>query len=217
MLRTLKIITAAENANLVTRAAVKIELSIGDDQDKYDAWINSAIAQMSAEAVEYCRRTFPVETVQETILRDGWCSGWRDRRPEVLSLQRWPLVGITSVVANGTAFTADTDFTKDDANGFLIRLSSSGNTMSWWGSLWPLVITYQAGYAAIPADLQGAMLRAMTMRFKGRNRDPMLMSTGGPDPGDNQRFWVGALPNQKGPFPPEIAMVLDRYRAPRFG
>lgn len=71
-------------------------------------------------------------------------------------------------------------------------------------------------YTRIPDDLVEAVLRLMTMRFKGWKRDPMLMSETNQTSGD-RRYWVGNLPGQDSAFPPEIAKILDNYRVPVVG
>jgi hypothetical protein len=51
-----------------------------------------------------------------------------------------------------------------------------------------VTITY--GQTKIPDDVVDAALRLVTMRFKQKGRDPMLMSQSQPNLGD-KRWWVG--------------------------
>lgn len=74
-----------------------------------------------------------------------------------------------------------------------------------------VVITY--GFNQIPDDLVDACLREITERFKGKGRDPMLMSQNQPGLGD-QRWWIGGAPGQSGAFPPEVESLLAPYRVP---
>ncbi len=79
-------------------------------------------------------------------------------------------------------------------------------------------IQYTAGYftpgsGSPPADLEMAVLRLVTARFKARGRDPFLKSQGEPNIGTEQ-YWVGAMPGQTGAFPPDIAATLEKYRVP---
>lgn len=74
-----------------------------------------------------------------------------------------------------------------------------------------IAITYT--YNQIPYDLVDATLRLVTMRFKQRGRDPMLVSESQPNLGD-RRFWVGTVPGQKNAFPPEIEALLSSYCIP---
>ena len=72
-------------------------------------------------------------------------------------------------------------------------------------------VCYVSGYAAIPADLQEAALRAITARNAARGRDPMLRELDQPAAG-HQQFWVGTAPGQRGGFTGEIADLLDAYK-----
>ncbi len=65
----------------------------------------------------------------------------------------------------------------------------------------------------IPDDLQDACLRLITARFTSRGRDPALIEKSNPATG-SQRFWAGTSPGQKGALPPEIALLVEHYRAP---
>jgi hypothetical protein len=285
--RALKIITPAKTYDLVTLAQVKAEIDLTKDDG--GAWIQSAISQMSSLASNYCRRVFPIEVVQETILRGGhgWGRGSCDSSPQSIRLRRYPIVLVQSLVECGTSLTEGTDFLVDQESGLLTRLRG-GNPTVWWAS--SLVITYAGGYATlasktaaipsppqitvdtpasfeldcgvidgsgkvfaavpagplegqytfsadgqytfnaadegdsvtiksagtnIPGDIQRAMLRLMTMAFSGKGRDPMVKSRSQGQM-STEELWVGPLPGQDGPFPVEIARVLDRYRGPRF-
>lgn len=65
----------------------------------------------------------------------------------------------------------------------------------------------------VPPDLTDITLRLITARFKAKDRDPMLVSQDTDGVG-TQRWWVGGTPGQTGPFPPEIAGLLDQYNMP---
>jgi len=74
-----------------------------------------------------------------------------------------------------------------------------------------LTVTY--GTADVPADLQEICLRLVTARYKSRDRDPALVQRETPGVGV-ERWWVGQVPGQTGPFAPEIEYALDQYVAP---
>lgn len=115
-------------------------------------------------------------------------------------------VGDTQTLVYGT------DFTIDAAKGWLIRLNSWTGVSTRWEAE-PVMVQYQAGYAPIPSDLDDAVLRLITLRFRGKGRDPMLVEqTQGPM--GTQRYWVGNTPGQRGQFPPEIESLLQTYRVP---
>lgn len=104
------------------------------------------------------------------------------------------------------------DYTIDVKLGALIRINQFTGMPEKWEAE-PVTVQYQAGYAAIPADLIEATLRLVTMRVKGRGRDPMLKSEGEPGLGQ-QQWWIGPVPGQNGALPPEIQALVQSYRVP---
>ncbi|MDE3038940.1 MAG: hypothetical protein KGJ21_10900, partial [Pseudomonadota bacterium] len=139
-----------------------------------------------------------------------------------LQLSRWPLVSVATVtdtVAVGITNTlvAGTDFMIDAARGWLTKIDPNTDHPTGW-SPDQYTIEYTAGYfeagsGAPPPDLEMAVLRLVTARFKGRGRDPFMKSQGEPNIGTEQ-YWVGAMPGQTGAFPPDIAATLEKYRVP---
>ena len=122
-----------------------------------------------------------------------------------------------SVSSLGTlsALTAGTDYLPDANTGLVTRLDS----MTAYPTSWPvtqIVATYQAGYATIPLDIVDATLRAVSGRFVGRGRDPLLKSQEQPGIG-HQTYWIGTAPGVRGAFTEEIADLLDNYRIPVTG
>ena len=104
------------------------------------------------------------------------------------------------------------DYTIDATKGWLIRLNSFTGVAAGWEAI-PTTVRYQAGFATIPGDLVYACLRMVTDRYYGRGRDPRLVEQTQPSLG-TRRWWTGAMPNQSGPFPPEIEAILAPYRVP---
>ena len=72
-------------------------------------------------------------------------------------------------------------------------------------------ITY--AQRVVPDDLVDICLRLVVARFRARGRDPMLMQRDTPDIG-TERFWVGGVIGQDGPFTPDVISALDTYRVP---
>lgn len=292
MFRTIKVLTPAKTYDLVDRATVKSEFGLSSSDATEDAWIGQAITQVSALIAMRTGHVFPIEIVQEGVAR-RYTSDFFDAGNSGaigMKLNRWPVVRFQSFTANSMAQTEGTDFAVDYDSGLLIRLSSSGAAIPWYGFGYPFALTYASGHAiktvqasnipappatitiadfeldcgmtfavdgaaltavgadpmagqytvsssgaylfnasdagkavnitwaktAIPGDIVLATLKAMTMRYKGRRRDPLLIQQTQGQMGD-QRFWVGSLPNQDGPFPPEIEQMLEPYRQRRFG
>lgn len=74
-------------------------------------------------------------------------------------------------------------------------------------------LTLDFASKAVPPDLVDVTLRVITGRHHARGRDPLLVSIDTDDVG-TKRWWVGGSPGQTGPFPPEIAGMLDQYNMP---
>lgn len=210
--------------DLIDLATVKDELDIEPADTSQDLRLARAITEESLVIASYCNRVFALETVQDQIYPE------RDAYPyqvpggvAPLQLSRWPIAGdVTSVVIVDPPGTATTliegqDFLTDAARGWLIRLDQYTGYPTRWDPVMTTVV-YPAGYAqgtaGIPADLSGAALRLITARWKARGRDPLLMSRDQPGALGQERYWVGGVPGVKGPFPQEIAAVLDLYRVP---
>ncbi len=217
------VLTAASDYDLTTLANIKDDLAIPSTDTSSDTTLARFITEQSALVAQYCNRVFPIETVQDVIYPD------RDPYPyqvtgmlSELQLSRWPVVSVTSVtdtVAVGVANTliSGTDYQVDAARGWLTKVDPNTGYPTGW-SPDQYTVQYQAGYfeagsGSPPADLEMAVLRLVTARFKARGRDPFLRSQGEPGVGQEQ-YWIGALPGQTGPFPPDIAAVLEKYRVP---
>ncbi len=217
------VVTPAANLDLTTLASIKDDLAIPASDTSSDATLARYVTEQSALVARTCNRVFAIEAVQDQFFLE------RDLTPHMLlqrlpalQLSRWPLVAVTSVTEDGVALNPGADFLADPASGRLLRLDDDGTVRPWHAVT--VVVAYQAGYLlpgepplagaqSLPADLETAVLRLVTARFKARGRDPFLKSQGEPGVGQEQ-YWIGALPGQTGPLPPDIAAVLDKYRVP---
>lgn len=221
--RTTTVVAAAASQNLITLDAGKAELGIqGATQD---AWLTSAIAEISAVMAAYVEPVvFPEEDLRDVFYSSstGYCSGEsgfvpgylsgsfsQPPQPSSLQLGRWPVTELTSIVgSDGILLVQDTDFILDARKGTLRRIS--GGVVTTWFSF-PITVLYSAGYETIPADVQMAAKRLLTQRYYAKGRDPTQRATNDPDEG-SQEFWIGTLPGQDGALPPEVSGILDRYR-----
>ncbi|MDE3017032.1 MAG: hypothetical protein KGI29_08975 [Pseudomonadota bacterium] len=217
------VLTAASSYDLTTLENIKDDLAIPGTDTSSDATLARFITEQSALVAQYCNRVFPIETVQDVIYPD------RDPYPyqvtgmlSELQLSRWPLVSVTTVtdtVAVNTSNTlvAGTDFVIDADRGWLTKTDpNTGYPTGWSPDQYTIQYTagyFEAGSGSPPPDLEMAVLRLVTARFKARGRDPFLRGQGEPGVGQEQ-YWIGALPGQTGPFPPDIAAVLEKYRMP---
>ena len=217
------VLTAASSYDLTSLANIKDDLAIPSTDTSSDATLARFITEQSALVAQYCNRVFPIETIQDVIYPD------RDPYPYQvtgmvgeLQLSRWPLVSVTSVtdtVSVGVANTlvSGTDYQVDTARGGLTKIDpNTGYPTGWSPDQYTIEYTagyFEAGSGSPPPDLEMAVLRLVTARYKARGRDPFLRSQGEPGVG-NEQYWIGALPGQTGPFPPDIAAVLEKYRVP---
>jgi hypothetical protein len=122
----------------------------------------------------------------------------------------------TLSVGDTQSLVYGTDYTVDAARGWLIRLNGWTASSSKWEAR-PTTVQYQAGYSAIPDDLQDACLRLVTSRFRARGRDPMLVERVQGATLGSERYWVGNTPGQTGSLSPEIEALVDSYRVPVCG
>lgn len=101
------------------------------------------------------------------------------------------------------------DYLIDETAGLLTR-AHYGAICRWGGET--IAVRYRGGYVDddIPPDVQMAVLRWITMRYTGHDRDPMLKAIEEPGIG-RKEFWVGG-PQMSGAVPDEIAGILDTYR-----
>lgn len=210
--RTDTVLAAAACFDLVDLETVKDELAVPQGDYLPDAQYKRYIAQVSAAVHgQIDPRVLPVQSYRNTYRWDaGWFGqrDWYRQRYEIeLSLSQYPVQSISSVTENGIALDAS-DY-ELDADAGLIRRLSGGAYTPWRAS--EIIIEFEAGYSTIPADIVGIVLRLITMRAKGRNRDPMLREREGPTYG-RESFWVGGTPDMRGGMPLEMAQVLDRYR-----
>lgn len=202
------VLTAAKSYELTDLATVKDELELTDG--KADGRLRRYLAEASAAAAQYCNRRFQLETVQDEIYPQ------RDPGPrivagsfEALQLSRWPVVAIAALTENGNALVEGIDFKRDGDSGALIRIDVGGNRCLW--NALPKVAQYQAGYAAIPPDVEGAVIRMVVRRYLAP-KDPNLMQQSIPGVID-QRWWI-ASGSDGGNMSPDITDLLDNYRVP---
>lgn len=204
------VVSAAASADLTMLDVVKSELDITDGSK--DELLSRYIASASRAALQYCnRRTFLTETVKDEVWPD------RDPHPQVLSgtfdllqLSTWPVVSVDWVTEAGTALVEGTDFRLDAAVGRLVRLDAAGNAARW--NAQPKVIQYVAGYAAIPGDVEDAVLRMITNRWAAKGRDATMISEDIPGVRSIRR-WI-ATGSDAGNMPPDITDLLENYRVP---
>lgn len=131
--------------------------------------LNERVSEMLAGACNLQRvgdavLTLRQETLVETI---------RLRCPvDVLPLSRKPIVEVVSVEESGSELAEDDDFEVDSVRG-LLRIQS--DCPSWWAA-GKIVVTYKAGFAAVPPALKELAAKMAVLLHSERGRDPSLGS-----------------------------------------
>ncbi len=110
---------------------------------------------------------------------------------------------------NANPLAEGVDFLVDAAKGQLDRLWYVNQQPKPWSL--PATVVYQAGYAAIPDDLQEAVILLAKMRYFARSRDPMLRNESQPGVYD-AAYWLGTGLGGQGDLPVDVTEKLDRYR-----
>lgn len=209
------IVTPAASIALVSLADVKADLGLAATDD--DALLTSWIGRVSSAIAQYCNRTLAVETVRDDV--------WFERDPypwqvpggvSPLYLSRWPVVASPAAVVTvlDTVLVADDDYRLDAARGQIIRLDGRGMPAAW--SSVPTSITYAAGFAVIPPDIQDAAIRLVKGRWFARQRDPLLKREDIPGV-RSAEYWVDTGAAATGAMPPDVVDLLDNYRVPVIG
>lgn len=208
------VVTPAASYNLIDLVSLRTLLGIPDTS--VDAYLNLVIPQASAAAANYANRVFPVETLQDSFWPQRRGRRYQPRRAIQpndlpLNLSRWPVTAITSVTeAVGgvlpTTLVQDTDFKLDAIRGELLRLDFLGYPTPWVADA--IVVTYSAGFATIPADVQMAVAGWIKAVRFAQTRDPALKSENIPGV-YSASYLAGA---SAGSPLGDIACVLDNYR-----
>lgn len=150
----LTVVTPAASQALTTLANVKAELRIKPGDDGNDAMLNRAILMASSAALQYTRRTFLVERVNEQFRGQGFISPFffghsmaafvSDHPAQHhMILRRRPIVDIVSITEDGNLLDPSSDFEVDDEMGFVTRLVDD---LPWPWYFLKLEVEYDAGY-----------------------------------------------------------------------
>lgn len=183
---------------LTTLATVKAELQSPDSDDDY---LTTLIEQASASIETFCGRSFAAAEKTETHRPDRW----RER----LILDRTPVASVASVVLNGKTLDAPAVEVESPGAGFLLRIDADGNSLGWPAGR--VVVTYTAGYASTPPDVERCCIDLVSRAYFARGRDPALRSYENPDVETMSYFDPDKLEMRDG-LPKDIADRLGAYR-----
>lgn len=148
-----------------------------------------------------------------TLLRETLTQTIYQACGENLILSRRHDVAISSLVEDGVTLTAD-DLLVDPESGIVNKLCNDYPT--WW-SAQKIIVTYDAGFTTVPADLKMAAIDFFRTSWQEQGRDPLVKServkVENVDEVERQ-FWVGSVPGQtsEGAVPDVVAGQLKRFR-----
>jgi hypothetical protein len=201
----LTIISPAAHQRLTTVEALRVELGLTGGAD--DAYLEALIEQASAAMASWCGRSFALESVRETLHRDG--------RAGTLMLSRWPVVSIEAVTIGGTVL--DPALAEAEDGGFLYQLDGNGCRIGWPSGR--AVVDYRAGYvlpdkpaSTLPKDIERAAIIQVKAWFLGRDRDPLTRSENVEGVGSTDYF-----SGTRTDLVPEVENILSRYRTVMIG
>jgi hypothetical protein len=167
-------------------------LDIPTAETKYDTYLERLINVASQHIERYCNRRFVVTNYVEVF--DG------DRVNQLL-LSNFPVTTISEVCVDSARVfdpsSAVTDYRLISPN-ILQRLDTH------WGSYQQSVrVSYSAGFAEIPADIEDACVMLVELRYRMKN-DRRLGRESQSKAGEDVTFVSG--------WPQEVIDVLDGYK-----
>lgn len=184
-------------ANLVTLERVKTYLEIANTETAQDVLLQDLIMRIGTWAERYCDRSFAKATYTEQRDGDGTAT---------LLVRQWPLLSVTSLYDDPIrVFGAATQIAAADfalySNQGMIRLDG----LVFSAGIQNVKITYEAGYADIPEDLQQALIELVADRFRNKENQGI------------RSLAIGSYRVDYGEeeLPSEIKGVLDGYRRTR--
>lgn len=174
--------------NLTALASVKAGLQITTTDA--DALIDDLIPRVTQLVVDHCRlaqdNSGNVPTFARETLRATWYVDDGGRDEELLLPWRVPLYSIDSVVEDGAALVAGTDFLQVGKRAGKLRRLSGDRATCWSAN--KIVVTFKAGFAAtlsttVDQALEAAMIEQLRGMVFAAGRDPNVRSENMPDVG----------------------------------
>lgn len=168
-----RVITPADSMELITLDQAKAALGIPPTDTSQDAKLTAQIASVSAAVNNYCNRVFVVQTYQDQL---RYVTNWLYPGQPIRTRQ-FPLIDPLTVTQDGTALDP-TALEVSPSEGAIYRLDGA-LVAAWTGT--SILVDYTAGFDPIPADVQGACLEWVMIRYRSLGRDPTIRSETIPD------------------------------------
>jgi hypothetical protein len=173
--------------DLTTIAAVKDYLEIAPTDGSVDALLARLIAESSQAFVNDCNRQILSKTYTDEFsgsdLQPPWARTmpwggvpggmlYRDpnRAGNGLTLRNYPVISVASLTVDNTAIPSR-DPLDVTAEGWVLvgdRIQLSGWQYLFTRGLSNLVVVYTAGYATVPPDVEGAVIRRCAFELRRR-------------------------------------------------
>lgn len=194
------------DSELTTVAAVKQALGVTNTGD--DPLLARLVAGASAAVQTYCGRAFVLQSLTETYNGNG---------KAVMALRQTPIVSVSSVTVDGVTIPprpapTQAGFSFDEMLVYLEggAFSTAYNVPGWSGYVFSvgrqnIVVSYQAGFAAIPWDLEEAVMWIVGYRYKRRHHldtSAMALPAG------------GGTTSYLRDLPADVKATLDLYARP---
>lgn len=204
----LKVVSPADDLSLLDIEGLRIAAGLAADDVARDDELTPLGLRLSAEIVSACRVAV-ANGGEPTLRREGLEETFRYPRTASLMLSRRHQVEVAEIVVNGQVLDAELYWTDEESG--ILRLVSGG---SWFSSL--VVVTYEAGFDEVPADLKGAVADLARVRLSEASRDPLVRGQSSEVPGvltERTDFWVGSVPGGKATgLPSQVMSQLRRYK-----
>ena len=191
-------------ANLIDIDTYKVSENI--QSTKEDSRITSLITSVSALVKTYCGSSIVDHYSSNKV--ETFNINWATN---LVQLTETPLVSIVSVEERddySSSYTTvpATEYFADTTLDVVYRVSTQGGKKNWPGGPAAVKITYRAGYADCPADLQLAVIDLITyyMKDEHKARQTIAGASIQNNSSSSQRNNVA--------FPDHIKRVLDLYK-----
>ena len=191
-------------ANLIDLDTYKVSENI--QSTKEDSRITSLITSVSALVKTYCGSSIVDHYSSNKV--ETFNINWATN---LVQMTETPLVSIVSVEERddySSSYTTvpATEYFADTTLDVVYRVSTQGGKKNWPGGPAAVKITYKAGYADCPADLQLAVIDLITyyMKDEHKARQTIAGASIQNNSSSSQRNNVA--------FPDHIKRVLDLYK-----
>ena len=191
-------------ANLIDIDTYKISEAIVSTKD--DSRINSLIASVSQLVKTYCGNSIVDHYSSNKV--ETFSINWGTN---LVQLTETPLVTIVSVEERddySSSYTTvpATEYFADTTLDVVYRVSTNGGKKNWPGGPAAVKITYKAGYADCPGDLQLAVIDLVTYYLKNEHKARQTIA------GASIQHNSSSSQRNNVAFPDHIKRVLDLYK-----